>query len=162
MSKNRGIRVLLVVGFLLAILILVYIDKSESESSNFLYEFNQNLDFAGTNSNIDQAYLYTTGSIEGFGIAKRIKTENGHALSIRANLPNLLENEKYIGWVSKDDGNGKMTYLSLGILAYGENEYFLIYQSINNLSEFKGILITKANNTTDLNLPENSVLEGQF
>ena len=162
MNKDSKIKIILVGGLVIFALLFSYLDDDNYTDSFLGNQAAQQLDFDNTNGNFDQIYLYSTDLVEGFGISKRINAEENYALSIRANLPKLSENEKYVGWLAKDDKSSSTTFLLLGALSYEENEFFLIYQSKNNLEEFKNVIITRVESSDDLSIPKNKVLFGSF
>ena len=107
----------------------------------------------------EQAYLSSQDS-EGYGIGKRLYSDNKFVLTVKVNLPHLSQGESYEGWLSQKNDDGLEQFIYAGALSYMDDGYFLIYQSESDLRKYNRLIVSLEKTREDS--PTQITLLGNF
>ncbi len=108
----------------------------------------------------DKAYLRSIDT-EGFGLTKRIYANGKFMHTVSASLPLVEDPEFYQGWLVKPGNDvDKEEFIATGKLIYTESEFFLFYESDQDLKDFSKIIVSKQIQNDAV--PNSYVLVGSF
>jgi|GEM_PF-1647603 len=107
----------------------------------------------------EKAYLFDPNSETANGLAKRAFAMGKFVHTINIDLPDLKEGETYEGWLVKGDKSEK-TVVCTGKLLNLNNEYFLVFETDQDLRSFEDIIVTKQ--AASESGPGKTVAQGKF
>ncbi|HOX40995.1 MAG TPA: hypothetical protein PK263_02280 [bacterium] len=108
----------------------------------------------------EKMYLYASGDNEGFGISRRIFTNSDFILTVSATLPKLDSPEHYFVWAILPESD-QASFVNLGQLTYYDGDFFLVYQSKDNLDQYYRIVVSRESGSAPES-PGELVLDGKF
>lgn len=109
------------------------------------------------NSLAEKTYIFDPGTDQGFGVAKRVYIDGIFMHTISANLPPLSGGETYQTWLVSGDN----THVQTGKMTFLDGEYFVFFQSADDLTGNPRIFVSREKGGTPIT-PSTIVLEGFY